>query len=315
MIKYNLILAKDYLRYCIVLILFNFYSMAIISSDKYAIVIGIGEYPLESGWCEINGDKDIPLVKDFLLYNGFHENRIFILKNDEAKASAIRKTFVQLLDEVKYGDVVYVHFSGHGQQVMDLNGDEDDNYDESWVAYDAYSEYKVGVYEGNNHILDDELNLWLHNIRQKIGSTGKITVVADACHSGTLSAQIFNISHVLTHSIVQIASSKKDTTSSSCIRGSGSILRIPPTKQMLSSQIKAPIDWNMISACKSYQCNFEYKGKGSLTCALSMHKNILSKQPCISLMDSITSTIKNSFLLSQTPVLECSEETSLSTIF
>ena len=39
MIKYNLILAKDYLKYCIVLILFNFYSMAIISSDKYAIVI------------------------------------------------------------------------------------------------------------------------------------------------------------------------------------------------------------------------------------------------------------------------------------
>ena len=42
-----------------------------------------------------------------------------------------------------------------------------------------------GVYEGKNHLLDDELEVYFNDIRSKIGSEGQLVVVLDACHSGT----------------------------------------------------------------------------------------------------------------------------------
>ena len=48
-----------------------FLSLWVTNATKRALVIGIGNYPTESGWAKINGDKDIPLVREILLTNGF----------------------------------------------------------------------------------------------------------------------------------------------------------------------------------------------------------------------------------------------------
>lgn len=47
--------------------------------------------------------------------------------------------------------------------------------------------YKSGIYEGQNHITDDDYNIFFNKIRQKIGKDGLLFVVFDACHSGTMS--------------------------------------------------------------------------------------------------------------------------------
>ena len=47
--------------------------------------------------------------------------------------------------------------------------------------------YAEGVYEGKNHLLDDELEVYFNDIRNKIGSGGQLVVILDACHSGTAS--------------------------------------------------------------------------------------------------------------------------------
>ena len=44
--------------------------------------------------------------------------------------------------------------------------------------------YKKDLYEDDKHIIDDQLNKWLTQLRSKVGKNGKITVVTDACHSG-----------------------------------------------------------------------------------------------------------------------------------
>ena len=44
-----------------------------------------------------------------------------------------------------------------------------------------------GVYEGKKHILDDQLNVYVKRLRKKIGNTGFLYVVIDACHAGTAS--------------------------------------------------------------------------------------------------------------------------------
>lgn len=75
----------------------------------------------------------------------------------------------------------------HGQPFEDLNGDEADGWDEALIPVDAQMRYVKGKYEGKNHLLDDEMEKYFGQIRGKIGSSGELFVVLDACHSGTAS--------------------------------------------------------------------------------------------------------------------------------
>ena len=50
---------------------------------------------------------------------------------------------------------------------MDDNGDEEDGLDESLVLYDAGYWYIPGKYEGENHLRDDELGMWINKLRKK----------------------------------------------------------------------------------------------------------------------------------------------------
>ena len=257
-------------------------------ATKYALVVGIGEYPIENGWTSINGDNDIVLVRDILFANGFSDNNIYELRNAEATASAIRQGFDNLITLVQKGDIIYIHFSGHGQQVTDLNGDEEDGFDEAWIPIDAQFSYATGKYEGENHIVDDQLNQWLSQLRSKVGATGKITVVADACHSGG-------------------GSRGDEDETEYVVRGTSDAFVIPGSTKPFSGEV-GTIDWIFISACKSYQCNYEYKGTGSLTYALGQQKDLLSSISAQQVQRSLCSIITNIIPFTQTPVLEASNE-------
>lgn len=98
---------------------------------------------------------------------------------------AINQSLQKLCDETDDGDYLFLHFSCHGQQMMDLNGDEEDGLDEALIPYDALFWYMPDVYEGENHLCDDELGLWIYKLRCKAGRNGQVMVLLDACHSGT----------------------------------------------------------------------------------------------------------------------------------
>lgn len=289
-------------------------------AEKRALVVGIGKYPVETGWDIINGDKDIPIVCDYLKFNGFKPQNIVLLKNEEATGRAIRDAFTKLIGKATEGDIIYIHFSGHGQQITDLSGDEkDDCWDESWVAYDACIEYQEGIYEGENHILDDQLNVWLSDLRNKVGPTGKITVIADACHSGTLSSWIDIGYSILQNSTAFIPSPFKPEgfdDENLITRGGRNVFMIPKGKNILTSELMK-VEWIFISACQPWQCNREYKGVGSLTYAISLHKHLLSNKKYSEVVDSIKATMKNKLSLptAQTPYIEEPETINQQTIF
>ena len=153
--------------------------------SRYALLIGIGDYPEGSGWNKIHGNNDISLIKSTLIRQGFSEESIMQLIDSAAIKNNILKAFDDLASRLQSGDVAYIHFSGHGQQVTDLNGDEEDGFDEAWIPYDAKKKYETGVYEGHNHLTDDELNEIFTRLRVCVGVRGKIIVIADACHSGS----------------------------------------------------------------------------------------------------------------------------------
>ncbi len=215
-----------------------------------ALVIGLGTQE-DSNWSKINGDNDVGYVVKML------ENRkytdIKTLKNGQATKQGIVNALVALANRCGVGDRVYIHYSGHGQLVTDLNGDEaarwqgwHANWDESLIPYDAYMVY-CDRDRGEKHLTDDELGYYLSNIRSKVGKRGEIIVVIDACHSGDA-----------THGVAD-----------EVVRGAYPKFSIP-------KNVNAPISghiaeqWLTISACQPYQLCAEIKDKrvGKLTFAL-----------------------------------------------
>jgi len=154
---------------------------------KRAFMVGISHYDTAlTGyqWNNINGVEDVRLLEPILKKQGFY---LTTLLDEEATFQNITNQLAKFLNKTKSGDIVYLHFSTHGQPVEDLNGDEDDGWDESIVPIDAYKLYKKGLYEGKNHLLDDKLNEFVNKLRAKIGTKGMLYVVIDACHAGTSS--------------------------------------------------------------------------------------------------------------------------------
>jgi hypothetical protein len=156
------------------------------AQNKKALIVAISDYAPGTDWRKINAVNDVSIIKSAITKQGFKDENILVLTNDKATKSEIISTFrKQLINGLEKGDIAYFHFSGHGQQVQDINGDEIDGYDESIVPYDGHAKFKKGVYEGQNHLLDDELNVLYSELRKKLGPEGHFLCTIDACHSGT----------------------------------------------------------------------------------------------------------------------------------
>lgn len=154
---------------------------------KRAFLVGISHYDTAlTGyqWNNINGVEDINLLSPILKKQGFQTSSLL---DEQATYDNITRQLSTFIKTAKKGDIVYLHFSTHGQPVEDLNGDEEDGWDEAIVPIDAYKMYKKGNYEGKKHLLDDQLNVYVKLLREKIGPKGFLYVVIDACHAGTSS--------------------------------------------------------------------------------------------------------------------------------
>ena len=158
-------------------------TMSASAQTKRALVIGISNYPNigANSWEAIHGANDTELIVPVLQKQGFKTTKIC---DKAATAKRIRKELNVLATSCNPGDIVYLHFSCHGQPFEDMNGDEEDGWDESIVPYDAQKYFVKGMYEGQNHISDDELHSYYLKIRKKIGEKGFLCVVDDACYAG-----------------------------------------------------------------------------------------------------------------------------------
>lgn len=217
---------------------------------KRALVIGLGKQ-MDKSWGIIHGDKDATLTTQMLGEAGFTDIRTLV--NEEATKKAIVKAFLGLALRCEPGDIVYIHYSGHGQLMTDLDGDEANRwegrhaqFDESWIPYDAYMIYGTND-KGEKHLCDDEVAYYLSRIRQCIGQRGKMYVAIDACHSGDASR-----------------GGEDEIT-----RGVDTEFVIPMNSN-IKKRKSVKEDWLTISACQPYQLCFEHKEKkvGKLTYAL-----------------------------------------------
>jgi metacaspase-1 len=155
------------------------------AATKRALIVAIGQYSPSTGWQPLSSERDDALIEKTLIAHGFAARNIKHLRGTDAKRdeilSAIRR---ELVSPSEAGDVAVLHFSGHGQQITDDDGDELDGYDEALVPYDAPQRPPPG-YGGEKHLRDDDLGSVLRELRARVGPRGDVLVLLDSCHSGT----------------------------------------------------------------------------------------------------------------------------------
>lgn len=271
------------------------------SATKRALLIGISEYPeyktTDTSWQSIHGANDVELISKTLKAQGF---KITNVLNSNATASNIRKAMKNLQTETKAGDIVYLHFSGHGQPFEDLDGDEDDGWDESIIPYDAQKVYVKGQYEGANHITDDELHFYFQKLMSKVGPSGLVCVVIDACHAGNtyMGDEEDEEENFLRGTKKGFSPHAKDYHPRINAKGSFQIVKKVDQGDVI-----------VLEACRSYQSNYEIKQNGKYYGPLSYYVGkVLAKQTLTANTDWIDEVNKemkaNSRLTRQNMVYE-----------
>jgi hypothetical protein len=92
-----------------------------------------------------------------------------LLLTTEATRANVLKAVRAASSTLKAGDLLFVSYSGHGGQIDDVSGDEEDKKDETWCLYDG-------------ELIDDEVFLELSRIAAGV----RVLVLSDSCHSGTV---------------------------------------------------------------------------------------------------------------------------------
>ncbi|WP_428428511.1 caspase family protein [Pararhizobium sp.] len=159
-------------------------SLGAATAEDRALVIGIGTYENLPQDMFLHGPKNDVKAIEALLTGmlQFKPEAIRVLTDEKATRQAMLSSMDEwLVAGTAPGDRVYLYFSGHGLQVKDVSGDEEDGMDEAISTYDI----KAGDDDWTNVILDDDLEAVLEKLKGRA-----VTLVIDACHSGTISRSL-----------------------------------------------------------------------------------------------------------------------------
>ena len=141
---------------------------------KKALLVGINDYPGTQN--DLQGCvNDITNVYDVLVkYFGFVPTDITMLADRRATKKAILEGLERLISRAATGDTLVFHYSGHGSQVADTDGDEPaDRKDEIICPWDY-------DWDGT-YIRDDDFADIFGDLPRGVS----LEVILDSCHSGT----------------------------------------------------------------------------------------------------------------------------------
>jgi len=151
--------------------------------NKKAVLVGINYIGTENSLegCIYDAENEMRMLCEHF---GFPEDNIRVLTDDKGDKSQIPTkanmltNMKWLMEGAKKGDVLYFHYSGHGSQVPDPTGEEEDGMNECLCPSDCLeNEWPDAV------IVDDFLNdTFFDGLPEGV----RLTCVYDCCHSGTM---------------------------------------------------------------------------------------------------------------------------------
>lgn len=139
---------------------------------KKALLIGINRYRIPGA--DLRGCvNDVQNLRSVLTkHYGFSDKDIRVLTDHAATKKAMQASIERLIKGAKACDVLLLHYSGHGANVPDADGDEADRRDEILCPTDL---------DWKDPLTDD----WLRRTFNKLKKGVSLTVIMDCCHSGT----------------------------------------------------------------------------------------------------------------------------------
>jgi len=156
-----------------------FFQYSQCNGKRKALCIGInyiGRKGVELKGC-INDARN---VKDFLIRQYHYQEQDIVLLSDDSSNPRQIPTKINMLDAMRWlvqdaqpNDSLFLHYSGHGGQTKDLDGDEADGFDECIYPVDNPPAVQM---------TDDEI----HDVVVKPLPPGcRLTAIFDSCHSGS----------------------------------------------------------------------------------------------------------------------------------
>jgi uncharacterized caspase-like protein len=142
-------------------------------ADK-ALLLGINSYKKVNSLRGCINDVD-NMRKLLTEVFGFNPSNVKVLLNDKVVKKDVKAHLAWLFNDAKPNDRIVFHFSGHGSQTVDRDGDESEAVDELLCLYD------MDFRDPETYLLDDELRDWA----KKLPTGVQLTFVLDSCHSGT----------------------------------------------------------------------------------------------------------------------------------
>lgn len=144
-----------------------------------ALVVGIGydKTPYKLSGTRNDANQVISFLK-----NRFGSKLTLTHLHDAPNASTtelptrqnVLKAFETICKSTKPNTLIVCYFSGHGSQVRDLDGDEDDGKDETLCLIDEHGNIQ--------NIVDDTLSQTFYNM---LPASCELLVIFDCCHSGS----------------------------------------------------------------------------------------------------------------------------------
>lgn len=248
---------------------------------------------------------------------GYKQDDMVILTDDsrDPRSLPTRENIIRAMHWLVAGaqtnDCLFLHYSGHGGQVPDQDGDEDDGYDECIYPVD---------FQVAGPIIDDEI----HDIVVRPLPPGvRLTAVFDSCHSGSCLDLPYMYS---TKGLLKEPNLAKDAgmgllgAASSYSRGDiggvlSSVMGVVKKASIGDSARKktmaektSPADCVMISGCKDSQTSADANEGGFNTGAASYSFiEVLAQnqnQSYLSLLNNMREVMRAKY--SQKPQLSCS---------
>lgn len=240
---------------------------------KKALLVGINAYQSSPLSGCVN---DVENMRNILVGYGFEPDNIRVITDERATKAAIIDRLDWLISGSIAGDDLVFHYSGHGSQVRDRNGDElADQMDEILCPVDM---------NWDDPFLDDTLRAIFSELPQGV----YLTMLSDSCHSGTVTRNPHNNRYLVPPFDIACRGLDRDL----------------PVKAIGAKDDGATQRHVLFSGCKDEQtsadANINGKYQGAFTWALS---SVINENPNITWAEAWPKVLNKIAGYSQTPQL------------
>ena len=263
---------------------------------KHALLVGINNY---EGVNDLQGCiNDVTNVRSVLkTFLGLENSDIRVLTDSRATKKNILSRLEKMVKTAVNGDYLIFHFSGHGSQIRDREGDElSDHMDEIICPYDMNWD--------DGFISDDMFSQILQQLKKGV----RMEILLDSCHSGTGTRDLNYFSAYGEFSTDRAESRYLRPPVDIECRYQGDEEILKPAKAF-STDKEVTLNHILWAGCKDSQTSADAMIDGQYNGAFSYYfcKHVRESKGSISRQDLYT-RVKNSLKynhFSQVPQLEC----------